>query len=118
MSSSIIHVLGVPYEVVEDADDIEGGNEGECCPDEGKLKLKAGAPGRRWSKLRHEIGHAVSFESGLRDRLVSEFGVSYETAKRLEEAIVGHFVPAYCQTLENEGWLYPPTPPTPEDQPK
>lgn len=104
-------VLGISYEVVEDAEDMDDGNEGECVPADATIKIAKGAPARRWSKLRHEIGHAVAFEAGFTDRLVNDFGLSQERAKQLEEAMVGHFVPAFCDTLERAGWLTPPEPP-------
>lgn len=108
MESPNVDILGAIWEVVDDAEDLDDGNEGECVPEEARLKLAKGAPTRRWHKLRHEIAHAVSFESGFQDRLVSEFGVSLAVARRIEEAIAGHFVPVYCDTLERAGWLKPP----------
>lgn len=109
MSPERVIVVGVPYEVVVDDEDLDEGNEGECEPFEGQLKISRGAPARRWSKLRHEIGHAVVFEIGFKDRLTSEFGLSPDASKRLEEAMIGHFLPAFCDTLERAGWLVPPT---------
>lgn len=96
-----VSVLGVVYRVVDGAE-IDGDAEGECAHVAGEIRIsKDVAPARRWSVLRHEIGHAVAFESGFRDRLREQFRLSHEEAIRLEEAIVGHFVPAYVDTIEH-----------------
>jgi len=101
-----IVVLGSHYEVVRVA--LSDGTEGECRADSAQLCVgESIAPGRRWSVLRHELGHAVWFESGCRAALRFA-GYSDEQADALEEAVMEIFIPAYVDTLERAGWLLVP----------
>lgn len=98
-----IEILGVVYRVVDGAelDDDEGMFDAEA----GELQISKSVPtSRRWSVLRHEIGHAVSFESGFRDRLREQFRLGPDDVTKLEEAIVGHLLPAFVDTLERSGF--------------
>lgn len=98
-----ITILGVSYRIVEgvELDDAEGMFDAEA----GELQISKTVPAaRRWSVLRHEIGHAVSFESGFRDRLREQFRLAPEDVTKLEEALVGHFLPAFVETLEGAGF--------------
>ncbi len=103
-----VDVLGTFWGITYDAADLDTGNEGECIPEEARIKLRKVPLRRRWAVLRHEIGHAAAFECGFQDRLVQEFGVSLETAREIEEAMMGHFLPVYCDTLERAGLLQGP----------
>jgi hypothetical protein len=98
-------ILGATYEVlrVEEEDD-----EGELEPDVGQLRIAARiAPSRRWSVLRHEIGHGAWFECGMRSALLNA-GLDEGAADKVEECVMDTFVPVYCDTLERAGWLRPP----------
>lgn len=103
-----VNVLGVVYRVVDDQA-VEGeGNEGLCDPTSATLFVDRTVPAaRRWAVLRHEIGHAVASESGFRDRMRDQFGLEASEVDQLEEAVVGHFLPALLDTLERAGWGKP-----------
>lgn len=99
-----ITILGVTYRVVDGAE-LDGDAEGECSHTAGEIRIsKDVGPARRWSVLRHEIGHAVSFESGFRDRLREQFRMTADDVTKLEEALVGHFLPAFVDALERAGF--------------
>ncbi|MBX3218892.1 MAG: hypothetical protein KF795_00150 [Labilithrix sp.] len=104
MSLRVI-ILGTTYEVlrVEKEDD-----EGEFLPDVGHLRIAGRiAPSRRWSVLRHEIGHGAWFECGMRSALLNA-GIDEASADKIEECVMDTFVPVYCDTLERADWLRPP----------
>jgi hypothetical protein len=99
-----VSVLGVVYRVVDDVE-IEGGAEGECVHEAAEIRVAKGiAKAKRPSVLAHEIAHAVSFESGFRQRMRRDQGLREDTAIAIEEAMLEHFVPVLLDTLSRNGW--------------
>lgn len=103
-----VSILGISYTVVHDAE-LADDEEGLCVPSAAEVRVsKEVPPARQWSVLAHEIAHAVCLESGFRHRIIDGLGLSEERGLQFEEQMLQHFLPAYLDTLQRNGWLKPP----------